>query len=624
MVFLRAGRHVFQITYEEFEVWVREGRIHDRVEVLFEPVTGKEWKRAAELEIYRSLVDDERARFQRQFSLQRFPWVTFIFVISCIAYWAVLAIEMIQRGATPMQLLQTSRFDILVEMGAKEGAHMIELGQWWRLLTFSFLHAGLIHLIPNMLYTAYVGWSVEAVYGRSGALVIMVFSALGCGLVSLAAGPIPSVGASGITFGLFAAAVVFGWKYEPLIPPDYKKKFGWAFFPFLALFLVLGFRTELVDNWGHVGGVLGGGIAAFALDPAVVQSRSDMRSSARARAYVLAITLFAVAFGTPWLVGPNALIAAPRLNREVIHDLSGMSFNLPGYWLRPPVYDSFPYDAYTSPSKEMAVSYGVAVQEYPVEPSALAGEFVDEIRALPGYEVLYDTLSEEERVVDDAVWRLITVRAQDGGEQRVFQRAVTWRGCVEFRMTFQNRPETWDVYDRLRRDILASTRLNYPRTIREGEENLKLMPDGWKLHSDLGRAYAIYGELEQAESELLRARLMAPEMSEPLFWLLFLYDRYDLRPVERRALVAEALREHGNNADMLMLTYEVCSRLEDRDCAGRSLSLAQRSYPHLPRLQRYVEEFGGLDQLPELEPLADGGDGAPDGGPWSENRVNEP
>jgi tetratricopeptide (TPR) repeat protein len=305
------------------------------------------------------------------------------------------------------------------------------------------------------------------------------------------------------------------------------------------------------------------------------------------------------------VVGPNGLIAAPRLNREVIHDLSGMSFNLPGYWLRPPVYDSFPYDAYTSPSKEMAVSYGVAVQEYPVEPTDLAGEFVDEIRGLPGYEVLYDTLAEEERVVGDAVWRLITVMAQDGTDQRVFQRAVTWRGCVEFRLTFQNRPRTWDVYDRLRRDILATTQLSYPRTIREGEENLKLMPDGWKLHSDLGRAYAIYGEIEQAESELLRARLMAPEMSEPLFWLLFLYDRYDMRPVERRALVSEALREHDNNADMLMLTYEVCNRLGDRDCAGRSLSLAQQSYPHLPRLQRYIEEYGGDEQLPELDVIAD-------------------
>ncbi len=597
MVFLRAGRHVVEIPYEEFEVWVREGRIHDRVEVHFEPVTGSNWVKAGELELYRSLVDDERARFQRQFSMQQFPWVTFVFVFLCVAYFAILAIEMVQRGATPVQLLQTPRFDLLVDMGAKEGAHMIELGQWWRLLTFSFLHAGLIHLIPNMLYTSYVGWSVEAVYGRSGALVIFLFSALGCGAASLLVSPIPSVGASGITFGLFAAAVVFGWKYEALIPPGYTKKFGWAFFPFLAVFLVLGFRSPLVDNWGHVGGVIGGGAAAFALAPAVVQDREDRWSSTKFRAYLIALTVFVTVFGIPQLAGPKGLLVAPRLNLEVVHDVAGLTFNLPRYWSRPLVPDAFPYDAYTSPTKAIAISYGVDVKEYPVHTAEMAGVFLDELRSVPGYNVVYDTLQETKVTVGDVDWQVISITVEEGTSQRIYERAATSRGCVEYRLTFQMLPEHVHAYASLRERILETTSISYPKAILDGEEQIKFYPEFWRQHSDLGRAYAIYGEADKAEEALMRAREMAPEMDEPLFWLLFLYDRYNLQQSDRYRLVEEAFHMHSTNPDMLMLCYEVCRTMGNRGCEWRALSLANASYPNHPKIQDYVEEFGGVEAL---------------------------
>ncbi len=601
MVFLRAGRHVVQIPYEEFEDWVRSGRVHERVEILFEPVTGKRWVKVRELELYRSLVDDEQARFRREFSLQRFPWVTFVFVCSCIALFSITAMEMVQRGATLTQLLVLPRFDLLVELGAKEGAHMIELGQWWRLLTFSFLHAGLIHLVPNIFYTAYVGWTVEAVYGRSSTFLIVLFSALGCGLASTIASVVPSVGASGITFGLFAAAVVFGWRYEPLIPQGYGKRFGWAFFPALALFLILGFRSPLVDNWGHIGGIVGGGVAAFALTPRIVQGRADRRTSARWRMYVVVLTLFLAVFGIPLLAGPGGLLQLPRLDMAVVHDTTGMSFRVPRYWNRPTYYDPFASDAYTSPSKAIAVSYDVAVHEYPVEPDEFAGRLIDELAAVPDYSVVYDSVEEVDRAIGPDVWRVISVRVREGDRERAFQRAVAARGCVEYRLTFQNRPGTFDRSERLRSRILDTVEMSYPAAIRDGEEALRRGEPDWKLHSDLGRAYAIYGETDQAEEELSMARMLAPGTEEPLFWLLFLYDRYDLEPGQRRALVEEALSQHDHSGDLLALGYEACSQLGDAACAGRALALGYRNARWHPDIARYIEEFGGPEALPPLE-----------------------
>jgi rhomboid protease GluP len=83
-------------------------------------------------------------------------------------------------------------------------------GQWWRLLTATFLHAGAVHLVFNMVVLWDAGKRMERILGRGGFLVCYLLSGLAGSVASLAFHPASvSVGASGAIFGLFGALLGF-------------------------------------------------------------------------------------------------------------------------------------------------------------------------------------------------------------------------------------------------------------------------------------------------------------------------------------------------------------------------------------------------------------------------------
>ena len=69
----------------------------------------------------------------------------------------------------------------------------------------------------------------------------------------------------------FAASIVFGWKYADLVPPNARKYYGWALFPYLVFALWSGLQSEGVDNWGHVGGLIGGAVVVTLLHPELME-----------------------------------------------------------------------------------------------------------------------------------------------------------------------------------------------------------------------------------------------------------------------------------------------------------------------------------------------------------------
>ena len=83
-------------------------------------------------------------------------------------------------------------------------------GQWWRLLTATFLHAGIGHLLGNMLFFFFIGRFMERLLGHTPFLVLYLGSALTGSLASLLWSPGRlTVGASGAVFGLFAGILGF-------------------------------------------------------------------------------------------------------------------------------------------------------------------------------------------------------------------------------------------------------------------------------------------------------------------------------------------------------------------------------------------------------------------------------
>ena len=136
--------------------------------------------------------------------------------------------------------------------------HGVFAGEWWRVFTVVLTHASWIHLGMNMLVLFQLGTIVERFYGLTRYAFILLVSTVGASFASLWLDPSnqPSVGASGMIFGLFGAMVIAGKR----MPVQYGQVLG-----YLALNLVIGFTIPNVDWHAHVGGLIGGGLAALLL-----------------------------------------------------------------------------------------------------------------------------------------------------------------------------------------------------------------------------------------------------------------------------------------------------------------------------------------------------------------------
>jgi membrane associated rhomboid family serine protease len=146
----------------------------------------------------------------------------------------------------------------LIADGALFGPAVAD-GEWWRLVTSSFLHAGLIHLGFNMLLLYWLGSALESYAGTDRFLAIwfsaVLWGAAGALLLSPNA---VTVGASGGVFGLMAAIFFL------------ERQRGFSLMQsevgaLLLLNLGITFILPGISIGGHLGGIVGGAAAAFIL-----------------------------------------------------------------------------------------------------------------------------------------------------------------------------------------------------------------------------------------------------------------------------------------------------------------------------------------------------------------------
>ena len=139
-------------------------------------------------------------------------------------------------------------------------------GEWWRLLSATFLHGGPDHLIGNMVVLYIVGIACEHGFGLLRTGIIYVMSGLAGSLLSMSMSQGPSVGASGAIFGVAAAVIVMLVRHRDRFHLRDKRISAvlaiWAGYQ-----LLIGFALPFVDNFGHLGGIAGGVAAAMLLRP---------------------------------------------------------------------------------------------------------------------------------------------------------------------------------------------------------------------------------------------------------------------------------------------------------------------------------------------------------------------
>lgn len=131
----------------------------------------------------------------------------------------------------------------------------IKEGEYYRLFTCMFLHANFMHLICNMYSLYVIGPQVESFFGKKRYLFIYLVSGLCGSILSMTFSQASlSVGASGAIFGLLGALLYFGNHYRTYLGNVIKSQI----LPIIIVNLGIGLFSEGIDNFAHIGGLLGG------------------------------------------------------------------------------------------------------------------------------------------------------------------------------------------------------------------------------------------------------------------------------------------------------------------------------------------------------------------------------
>ncbi len=147
----------------------------------------------------------------------------------------------------------------MMEYGAIFPPYIIERGEYWRLMTATFMHFGLSHLLNNMVLLGSAGQILERAMGKSKFLLLYLISGIGGSALSFGQMVYShdykvAAGASGAIFGIIGAlawiVIIHKGKYETLT--------GKGLLIMIALCLYYGITAGNVDNWGHIGGLIMG------------------------------------------------------------------------------------------------------------------------------------------------------------------------------------------------------------------------------------------------------------------------------------------------------------------------------------------------------------------------------
>ncbi|HXH05474.1 MAG TPA: rhomboid family intramembrane serine protease [Vicinamibacterales bacterium] len=158
----------------------------------------------------------------------------------------------------------------LFMFGASGALPVFGFGRWWTVLSAGWLHAGVLHILFNLLWVRQLGPPAVQLFGLGRTIIIYTLAGVAGFLTSSVAGwllpPLPllggaqfTVGASAPIFGLLGALLYYGRQGSRLVRAEAAA--------YVAALFLFGLVMPGVDNWAHAGGFAGGYLAAWWLNP---------------------------------------------------------------------------------------------------------------------------------------------------------------------------------------------------------------------------------------------------------------------------------------------------------------------------------------------------------------------
>jgi len=213
------------------------------------------------------------------------PWTSGLMAIS-IGVYAVMCLS----GVSPLS--PTSRQ--LLRWGASFGPLTLDF-QPWRMLTSTYVHAGLLHLALNMWCLWNLGLLAELVFDPRTYVAVYTACGLAGSLASLwGHSSVVSIGASGAIFGLAGALIaVFRLERRPALQDAFRGTRK-SLLSFAGYNLLFGALVPGIDNLAHVGGLVMGFALGTVLVKAVAEAPPERRATRRGLVFAgTALLLFA-------------------------------------------------------------------------------------------------------------------------------------------------------------------------------------------------------------------------------------------------------------------------------------------------------------------------------------------
>lgn len=511
MISVRADQGEETLSLDEFEARVRRGQIGPSTPVRFPVLTGDRWVNARDLELFGRLYEPARVHFSRAFTLRGFPLITLVLIVVQVVVFFGIA--------------GTSRsipVDPLIEAGAKVSANIFELGETWRLLTANLLHRDLLHLAFNLFFLFNVGGTIENAYRKQDYVLILLASGIGTTMTSAIMSPLPSVGSSGMVLGLFGAASVFGMKYADILPHRYRRYFGGAVLPYALFVVYVGLASPNTDNWGHLGGLIGGGIAAVFLQPKLLHLGKEREALVRRWApLIVSFALILAALGS----GPIVRAFPPSLV-ELVEADSGLRVAHPGRW-------SFGENhlGYAALGNTLGASIGLRARRDTrrVDLTALKARFLEQELAQQEQEGSVTAVRViGERPLEIPGGRALELRIalESRAGPQLTRNVLIERGFHSYAIVL-SAPESFagayqPIFDRMIQEI----RLFEPPALVKSRAASLAFPGMASAHVELGQQLAALGEVEPAREAYQRALAAQPDHPEALFGLARLAADY--------------------------------------------------------------------------------------------------
>ena len=190
------------------------------------------------------------------------PYVTYALIAANVLVFVLAFVYGLTRYA-----VWTGSLDmrVLMDLGAKVN-ELVTLGQTWRLFTAMFLHIGPLHLLFNLYALFVIGTLIEGYYGHVRYALIYFLGGLLGSVASYAFTSAPSAGASGGVFAITGATAVYFFRYRENFGARGRAVLQNMLF-IIVVNLAFGWAGSGVDNWGHIGGLVGGVLVAWGLTP---------------------------------------------------------------------------------------------------------------------------------------------------------------------------------------------------------------------------------------------------------------------------------------------------------------------------------------------------------------------